>query len=280
MGGWISFQQFIGLQLWGSAFDPDWVVVMDGFNDAGVGCAFSQGPGNPMFFAAMRSYINGYLMSTYNPVFYRGWLENEIIKHSAAYRTVTGRTYVPDDQAFDETSAERAVMRRQILPTKIGQAREMLDFYLESERAMLKLFPRAGYILSTQPIVNQIAADFTNIYDDPPGSEAQRAATAKREADVEGYLAQYEDQPCLQKTQHPAYVYILVNGAIRLERLVADEARRGRDVEYANAGLLFPKERTDRIPFFIDSVHMSDAGYDLVARFYADKILQRAANRN
>ena len=71
MGSWIAFQQFIGLQLWGSQFDPDWVVSMDSFNDAGVGCNYSQGPGNPMYFATMRSYINGYLMSTLRPDFYR-----------------------------------------------------------------------------------------------------------------------------------------------------------------------------------------------------------------
>jgi hypothetical protein len=35
MGSWIAFQQFIGLQQWGSQFDPDWVVSKDGFNDAG-----------------------------------------------------------------------------------------------------------------------------------------------------------------------------------------------------------------------------------------------------
>ena len=87
MGSWIAFQQFIGLQQWGSQFDPDWVVSMDGFNDAGVGCNYSQGPGNPMYFATMRSYIDGYLMSTMHPVFYRGWLENELI--STARPTVS-----------------------------------------------------------------------------------------------------------------------------------------------------------------------------------------------
>ena len=35
MGSWIAYQQFIGLEMWGAAFDPDWVVIMDGHNDAG-----------------------------------------------------------------------------------------------------------------------------------------------------------------------------------------------------------------------------------------------------
>jgi len=156
MSSWIAFQEFIGLQLWGHEFaPPDWVVVMDGFNDAGVGCGFSQGPGNPLYFATMRSYINGYLLSTQRPVFYRGWLENELIKHSKAYRIITGRQYVPDDQIFDQTSSESNPTRRQIIPTKVGQSREVLKFYIEAERALLKLFPDAHYILSTQPVVNQ-----------------------------------------------------------------------------------------------------------------------------
>jgi hypothetical protein len=280
MGGWIAFQEFIGLQMWGTRYDPDWVVVMDGFNDAGVGCAYSQGPGNPLYFSTMNSYVNGYLMSTTKPVFYRGWLENEIIKYSAAYRNLTGKRYVPSSQIVDETSHETELYRKQIIPTKVGEARAMLDFYLESQRGMLKMFPRANFVLSTQPIANQIAADFTNIYDDPPGSDPRFAATAKREAEVEQYLTQYQDQWCSQETRHPAYVYVLVNGAIRLQRLVQDEAKRGRNVQYANIGLLFPKERPDRLPLFIDSAHMNDEGYDLVGHYYAEKILGRPVEKS
>src|ERR1700730_5986533 len=162
MGSWIAFQQFVGLQLWGAQFDPDWVVSMDGFNDAGVGCNYSQGPGNPMYFATMRSYIDGYLMSTLRPTFYRGWLENEVIRHSKAYRIFTGKEYVPDDQMFDQSSHEDMAVRRQIIPTKVGEARQMLAFYLASERGMLNLFPKAGYILSTQPVVNQFTGDFND----------------------------------------------------------------------------------------------------------------------
>jgi hypothetical protein len=37
MGSWIGFQEFMALELWGDVFQPDWIVVMDGFNDASVG---------------------------------------------------------------------------------------------------------------------------------------------------------------------------------------------------------------------------------------------------
>jgi hypothetical protein len=277
MGSWIAFQQFIGLQQWGSQFDPDWVVSMDGFNDAGVGCNYSQGPGNPMYFATMRSYIDGYLMSTQRPVFYRGWLENELILHSKAYRIITGKQYVPDDRMFDQSSTEHEVFRRQIIPTKVGEARQMLAFYLASERGMLKLFPRARYILSTQPVVNPIAGDFNDIYDYPVGSPERKAAIEKRTADLETYLTQYENEICGQGTAQPANTYIFDNGALQLEQLVDEEAARGREVEYYNIETLFHGTRPEHMPYFSDPVHLSDKGMDVIGKFYAEKIL--AADR-
>ncbi len=273
MGSWIAFQQFIGLQQWGSQFDPDWVVSMDGFNDAGVGCNYSQGPGNPLFFATLRSYIDGYLMATHRPVFYRGWFENKLIQHSKAYRIITGKQYVPDDRIFDQSSPEHELIRRQIIPTKVGEARQMLAFYLASERGMLKLFPQARYILSTQPLVNPVAGDFNDIYDHPVGSPERKTAIEKRIADLETYLTQHENEMCSQGTAHPANTYILDNGALQLERLVDDEAAHGRLVEYYNIGTLFTGTREEHMPYFIDPVHLSDKGMDVIGKFYAEKIL-------
>jgi hypothetical protein len=273
MGSWIAFQQFIGLQLWGAQFDPDWVVSMDGFNDAGVGCNYSQGPGNPMYFATMRSYINGYLMSTLRPDFYRGWLENELIKHSKAYRIITGKQYVPDDQMFDQSSQESTLFRRQIIPTKVGDARQMLAFYIASERGMLNLFPRASYILSTQPVVNQFTGDFNDIYQHPVGSPERNAAIEKRTVSLESYLTQHENEMCGQVTAKSANTYIFGNGAVQLEQLVDEAAARGRVVEYYNIGALFPDPRPERMPFFIDPPHLSDKGMDVIGKFYAEKIL-------
>jgi hypothetical protein len=277
MGSWIAFQQFIGLQLWGVQFDPDWVVSLDGFNDAGVGCNYSQGPGNPMYFATMRSYIDGYLMSTLRPVFYRGWLENKLIEHSKAYRIITGKQYVPDDQIFDRSSSETTAFRRQIIPTKVGEARQMLAFYLTAERGMLNLFPQARYILSTQPVVNQFTGDFNDIYQYPVGSPERNTAIEKRTKELEGYLAQYENEACGQGTAKPANTYVFGDGAVQLEQLADEETARGRLVEYYNIGTLFSDPRPERIPYFIDPVHLTDKGMDVIGKFYAEKIL--AADR-
>src|SRR5262249_38576532 len=103
--------------------------------------------------------------------------------------------------------------------------------------------------------------------------EERRTAIAKREHDLEHYLKQHENEWCGAKTQHPSSTYILGNGAIGLER-IADEMRaRGRKVEYHNTGMLFPDLRADRMPFFIDPVHLSDRGSDVLGEFYAQRIL-------
>jgi len=206
-------------------------------------------------------------------VFYRGWFENELIKYSAAYRTLTGKQYVPNTLVLDSTSGETAAARRAIIPTKMGQSRDILAFYLKAEQLMLDLFPKARYILSTQPSVNQFSGDFVNIYDSPSDSDAHHEAMAARDAALEGYLSHYQDQMCTFAGQQPSFTYIFVESAIQLERLVDKERGAGRDVSYYNIGTLLPDARSDRMPYFIDPAHLTDKGADTIGRFYAEKIL-------
>jgi hypothetical protein len=242
---------------------------MDGSNDGSTGCALSQGPGNPRFAATMGSYVDAYLGSQEEPAFYRGWLENKIIQYSAAYRGLTGRRFVPDDRVFDVTAGpEGTPRRRQIVPTTVGQSREMLEFYLRGERGILSLFPHARYILSTQPSANQFSGDFPDVYKYPALSEERRAAIAKRTAALEQYLAQYESERCGPRTAQPSMAYIFGNGAVQLEAMVAEARAHGHDARYFNVGLLFPDAMDDRIPYFIDPVHLSGRGLDVVGKFY------------
>jgi len=274
-GSWIAYQQFVGLELFGSSFDPDWVVVMDGHNDAGVGCATSQGTYNPLYFPVMKSYIDAYITQTTRPVFYRGWLENEIIRRSAAYRALTGKQYIPNPQIYDETNTDdtRGELRKVILPTKLGESREMLAFYLKAEEAMLRLFPKAKYVLSTQPMVNQFTGDFTDVYAKMDDPEAHKAALVKRARDLDGYLQAHEAEWCNTQTFLPSFTYLYVKGALELELLAERMRARGQFVEYHNMGRLLPDERAERIPYFIDPAHLSDQGADVLGRFYAERIL-------
>jgi hypothetical protein len=254
MGSYLAYQQFLALSLWGESFRPDWVVAMDGFNDAVTGCGFSQGIGNPMFFAAAKAYIAAYLAAPQHPVFYRGWFENQIIKYSAAYRALTGKEYVPYTLVIDQSSTETTTARRAIIPTKIGDARGMLAFYLKGERAMLGLFPQARFILSTAPMVNDFHGDFADVYETPVGSDTYQKAAAALQATLEKYLSKNEDIPCDLNHNQISQTYVFVNGALELERLVAGQQKLGRQVQYSNIGAELPSDREARKPFLCRTV--------------------------
>ena len=67
---------------------------------------------------------------------------------------------------------------------------------------MLRLFPRARYLLSTQPVVNMSSGDFVNVYDFPSDSVEHRTAMNKRAADLEVYLTAHQTEDC-SAAHHP-----------------------------------------------------------------------------
>jgi hypothetical protein len=276
MGGpsWISYQEFVALELWGGEFDPDWVVVMDGLADASVGCALSQGLMNPVYFPAMKDFLTAYF-GVQRPEYYRGWVENQIIKYSVAYRTITKKSYIPYNFVLDQSDNDDGLdsIQKVIVPTKVGEARQMLEFYLKAEQAMLKLYPRAKYLLSTAPVANQFSGDFTDVYDHMDEPEVHAAAVARRAYDLDVYLGAYANENCGTKTYDPAQTYVFVKGAFELEDLANRASRDGRAVEYYNIGRLFPDARAERIPYFINPSHLSDRGDDVIGKFYAERIL-------
>jgi hypothetical protein len=275
MGSWIAYQQFIGLEMWGAEFNPDWVIIMDGHNDAGVGCAYSQGPMNPLFYPVLKNLADAYSATgVTQPVYLRSWLENELIYYSATYRAVTRKKYIPVSN-IDATNQDqtRGQARKVILPTKLSAARDMLGFYVKATKASLSLFPQAKYILSTQPMVNEFTGDFVDVYI-PSQDPADPAAMAKRENALDVYLAANEDKICNTETYIPSFTYVFVKGAFELEKLAAQERAKGHFVEYHNIGRIFPNARADRLKYFIDPAHLSDEGAREIGKFYATRILR------
>lgn len=275
MGSWIAYQQFISLEMWGAAFKPDWVVIMDGHNDAGVGCSYSQGVTNPLYFPVLKAFIDAYLGSTNaRPEFFRGSWENELIRVSAAYRSLTGKSYIKNTLQYDDTNKDmsRDEFRKIIVPTKVGAARDMLRFYMKATEASLSLFPKAKYILSTQPMVNIFTGDFVDVYK-PSQEAADPVALAKRDSDLEIYLSATQDKLCDTETYIPAFTYVYVKSAFELEKMATAKRAEGRFVEYHNIGRIFPNERDARVKYFIDPAHLSDEGANAVGKFFASRIL-------
>jgi hypothetical protein len=275
MGSWIAYQQFIGLEMWGAAFKPDWVVIMDGHNDAGVACSYSQGVTNPLYFPVIKAFVDAYLGPTNGrPEFFRGSWENELIRVSAAYRAITGKSYIKNPIEYDSTNKDdsRDEFRKIIVPTKLGAARDMLKFYMKATEAELSLFPKAKYIISTQPMVNIFTGDFVDVYK-PSQEAADPEALAKRDSDLEAYLNATQDRVCNTETYIPSFTYVYVKSAFELEKMAAEKRAEGRFVEYHNIGRIFPNERNDRVKYFIDPAHLSDEGATAVGKFFAGRVL-------
>src|ERR1022692_573718 len=275
MGGWIAQQQVIALDLWGRLYHPDWVVTLDGANDASVGCAMSQGTGYPAHYQIMKSYLDGYLLSQDNPSFYRGYLENLLVKYSAAYRGVTHKQYIPQNQTYDNGFAD--VKMRVITPTPLSDLRNELAFYILSEESILERFQDAKYLLTTQPWQQEFDFVFGTFYGITDPIARAKAEEAHVEM-IDKWLDSYNptQTQCSNARSNIALRYVLGLSAIKLHQLV-EQYRQShrRDVEYYNTGLLFPKKTKDRENYFADTAHLNDLGQEVLARFYAYNILLR-----
>ncbi|WP_420416220.1 SGNH/GDSL hydrolase family protein [Pacificispira sp.] len=274
MGSWIAYQQFIGLDLWGRQFDPDWVVVLDGANDATVVCASSQGVGNPMYTAVMRAYVDGYLGTQLQPPFYRGWFENELIRFSAAYRELTGKKVVPNTLHIDEAKSDAFLQRVAIEPLSARESFSHTAFYVKSQRAVADLFDGTKTLFAFQPFPNPSHLEFPWT---EPGIDDPEIVKRDHMALVDsGILALPEGLQCGQEAflSHPVVYYQKVLLATALEDLVQDLRENGKDAYYTNTGPWFPADPDERKSYFIDAVHLKDSGMDIVAKGLAEHVLK------
>ena len=145
-GGWVAYQEFVALDLYGLNLEPDWVIVMDGRNDNFAFTTVSgEDIGAPFSTTTIRSYIDGNLYRQDRPEFFRSTFENQLLTVSRAYRMLTGEKPV--------TSAIQGPY-----PTrKWSDIEGLLDFYKHTLTSMLNVCPSCRFILSTQPIYRSAA---------------------------------------------------------------------------------------------------------------------------
>lgn len=270
MGGWVSVQQFIALAMFGRNLQPDWLVAMDGTNDVAVTCHSSQGAGHPMYYGTMEAYMKAYVFGQLHPVPYRGWLENELIKYSVAYRKLTGRTPVSFEALTD--ARDPGIGRSIIRPTTWTDVERQLELYIQTESEMVDLLPKAKVILGTQPLPFNFESMFGLARSHRSAAEAALAA-----ADFKDHLdklsAAAQGRKCGLDLWDSARDWFMPTSASRLEALARRYREIGREVHYVNLGEVFPNLTIDRNAFFIDPVHLNDSGMNVVARRYADMIL-------
>lgn len=274
MRGWIAQQEAVGLDLWGRLFDPDWIVIIDGGNDAPVACTVEQGLGNPSSYQLMRFFIDGYMAQPAVPLFRGSW-ENDLIRVSALYRALTGREYIPPPRYFNPGQTDQRYMSV-TTPIKVRAVRDVEQFYLLSEQSMIERFARAKMLLTTQPFAGPFEADFGDFYS-PDGTLQSGAREAKFVDDAEHKLDidAPDDLMCNIKTGQIAIRYFLATMPSRLNKIVASYKDRGRDIEYLNLGRVFPDQKEAREANFADEAHMKDGGHAIMARRIATDILAR-----
>ena len=277
MGGWIAYQQLVGLTIFGRPLEPDWIVTMDGHNDATVTCAHGSGAGNPLEWPKQLYLLGGGggLGGT-SPVMQ--WL----LRNTAAARVLTGQQ--PERQRsesdrlyFDSQEGDRRFDIK-LSGVTFRDLDRQLAFYLQAESSVKELFSRANVLFATQPLLyrNPVSPWYRRAY--RLAGAAPDSADAKRRlsADLDAYMAKVATSACgSQGDVHPLG-YFMPRSALALERKVAEwsPASPERRMLYANVEMLFPDTYGNRLPFFIDNVHMSDRGQRRIAEYFAGHILR------
>lgn len=280
MASWIAYQEFVALSLFAMPLDPDWIVTLDGINDASAPCVFGSGAANPLEWPKL-------LYMTYGGTGISSPLLAALARHSAFVRLASG---LNPDEASDKWNNERAPEAAHQLMVdatetdwrfavrlanlKADVEDKQVPFYLNAERNILSLFNRANILLTTQPM-----------YADNPAAPSYRAAVGPGGADpaaveheLDKYMEAHKNEPCAPRAKIDdagLRGYFMARSASRLAALVdaAQKADGTRHIIYRNVEGALPYEDKLRRKFFVDYVHFTDLGHDRVAEFLADNIL-------
>src|ERR1043166_412258 len=235
MGGWTAYQQFIALAMFGHNLQPDWIVTMDGFNDAAVTCAHSQGAGYPLYYGLMEAFFQAYMFGQTRPALYRGWFENQLIHYSKAYRVLTGKRYIDVRLKLDRSQADatKVVVR----DADWGDLEDQVVFYVNIQQRLIDLFPDTRILLSTQPVGDDFNGAFAQIYD-AYGSPREEIALQQLTARLDAVQRNHRNSKCGTGIWKSARDYFLGRWAtistVLLHKSTTPMAVQGRRLRYSN----------------------------------------------
>jgi hypothetical protein len=276
MGSWIAYQQFISLSRFGLPFDPDWIVVMDGHNDGVVPCVHGSGAGNPMEWPAM-------LYLTYGGTGVRSNSTTEALaRHSAVVRWLSGvrPDATPQDArglVFDDTDPDKfRRFRVKLAGVTVSDQDRQVELYLQAQRNVLALFPRANLLFSTQPVYwdNTVSPFYRPAF--APGGTGFGAL----KTELDRFMSKNKNVSCekyanIQPIAGPVHGYFFARSALSLIDFAADaqKADATRRIMYQNVEAALPYDDPSRVQFFIDNAHLSDLGQDRIGEFFAEMII-------
>jgi lysophospholipase L1-like esterase len=277
MGGWIAYQEFVGLSMFGAPLRPDWVVAMDGANDGSMPCSQGTGPGNPREWPKLLYLTGGGQRTSY-----QGQVLQWLVEHTAAARLVTGQSKpAPNNQigqVYIDDEDPNPQFRIKLRGLRIADLDRQVEFYLQAHRNMVDLFSSANVLLSTEPLLhNNLVTDTYRAAFDFSRSSAETESNKRRlAAELDAYMAKAKDTKCDSTLDLPTLGYFMARSALRLEQSAAEwsTALSDRRVLYTNVEMLFPNRYGMRLPNFIDNAHLTDLGQRRVAEFFAGFILK------
>ncbi|MBF5093503.1 SGNH/GDSL hydrolase family protein [Azospirillum sp. INR13] len=265
MTGWSAYQQAIGLELWGKPFDPDWVVVLNGAHDAMA--ALQPGPSSatppgisPLVWpdGSNRSVDGARLWGPLPP--------------PLPLRR-RGLSFLSSRRSGRATAGETAAA--------LGRC---LAAYIEAQKAILSRFRRARYIVSVQPWAN--LPGWSSREADPFPTYWTTFAAEDRAVHHEALLRLHQDldawsarvragAPSVDETTaREAVQWFLIRAAFDniLSLQVAPEDGPAA-ISHVNVNAVLPEDPASRQPLFLDPIHLTDQGQEMVGRFFAQHIL-------
>lgn len=277
MGSWIAYQQFIGLSLFGLSLKPDWIVVMDGHNDAAVSCPHGSGASNPMGWPQML-YLTGGGEGTAR----KGLLLRWSIRNSAIARVVTGLSQEGQNNQlqrleFDDQEPDKRFTIK-LRGLTMAELDKQVDFYIRAQQNVKELFSSAHVIFSSQPLLhnNAVTPVYRKAFDLQATPDQLQASKVHLRADLDAYMAKNSGTKCDDRVSAPSLGYFMARSALQMEQIApqwSGESRQ-RSIRYTNTEMIFPSTYDLRLPNFIDNAHMTDLGQRRVAEYFAGFILE------
>lgn len=260
MGSWIAFQEAMALDVWGWAFEPDWIVAVDGVNDGAAYCSACAGVGQPMFWPTMLYFLRGQQ------------LRSPFGEMMAEFRGVSGKDEWGEGFILDYDDPDTRFQVKFSCPAAgiLDQVRQ----YVAAHRSMNRKFPTAKMLHMTQPVLSNIFPAYL-----PAARSSLQAQDLKERvrSQAANWLSQAGEQdfakasPSLRAQGGDCVVAL--SSATLCDVIDRVRAQTGRDLYYFNAEQALPENEHRRRYCFIDPVHLSNEGHDVVGRFLADKIL-------
>lgn len=273
MGGWVSFQELVGLSRWGRYLPIDWLLCLDGYNDAAITLYFQQGYDKHRFHDVTSGFLDAYLSNMDKPTFYRGRLENKIVELSALYRHLSGKkTIVPPWLSRKKIQTAKGTVFSD--GTTWGAIEQSLEFLKQNHQQMVQLGKPRRHLFGIHPVPRDHRSFFGRAHA-AISYEDLKDAQCDQLARLDALFQSQQNDLASEKNWMDGLMYFLSRLDMESDRFKPEleVCKEAQPLSRCNLNFLFPEAHNDQRDYFIDSCHLNDRGQRLLGQFFADYIL-------